>query len=214
MKLDKKPLQPHPRNPPTPSLQSFANSMASSIPKGSFATTDIFHSKNAHFLLSLKKQPTTQSQKSLQGFAQAKKGRKIIKAEEVIKVDNLEPGSARKAQGSIVRSNEQGQIQDLHRDTYQTKVRVNADQFMSTVSTAIDHFSANYGETLSMKTAVEYAPKFDYNLLEQESKELHKVYDPLKRKLKKQKKNLRLAQLKFDKLMANVNYTKQVRFAL
>lgn len=63
---------------------------------------------------------------------------------------------------------------------------------MSTIANAVDHFSANYGETLSMKTAVEYAPKYDYNLLEQENKELHKVYDPLKRKLKKHKKNLRL----------------------
>jgi hypothetical protein len=39
---------------------------------------------------------------------------------------------------------------------------------------AIDHFSVNYGETLNMKTAVEYAPKFDYNLLEAENKELRK----------------------------------------
>lgn len=40
-----------------------------------------------------------------------------------------------------------------------------------------------------MKTAVEYAPKFDYNLLEKENKELHKQYDPIKKELKKEKKN-------------------------
>lgn len=91
-------------------------------------------------------------------------------------------------------------------------VKVNAEQFMSTISTAIEHFSANYGETLNMKTAVEYAPKFDYNLLEAENKELHKQYDPVKKKFKKEKKNLRTVQLKYDKLMANVNYTKSVSF--
>ena len=62
---------------------------------------------------------------------------------------------------------------------------------MSTIGTAIDHFSANYGETLNMKTAVEYAPKFDYNLLEKENKELHKQYDPVKKELKREKKNYR-----------------------
>ncbi len=90
-------------------------------------------------------------------------------------------------------------------------VRVNADQFMATVSTAVDHFSANYGETLTLKTAVEYAPKFDYNVLEAENKELRRQYDPVKRKLKKQQVELRTVQLKYDKLMANVNYTKSVR---
>lgn len=89
-------------------------------------------------------------------------------------------------------------------------VRVNADQFMATISNAIDHFSANYGETLTLKTAVEYAPKYDYNLLEAENKELRRLYDPVKRKLKKEQQGLRTVQLKQDKLMANVNYTKSV----
>ena len=70
-------------------------------------------------------------------------------------------------------------------------MKVNAEQFISTIDTAIDHFSANYGETLNMKTGVEYAPKFDYNLLEKENKELHKVYDPIKKDLKKAKKTYR-----------------------
>ena len=74
----------------------------------------------------------------------------------------------------------------------------------------MENFSANYGETLTMKTAVEYAPKYDFNLLEKENKELHKSYDPVKKDLKKAKKNNREVQLKFDKLMANVNYTKSV----
>lgn len=63
-----------------------------------------------------------------------------------------------------------------------------------------------------MKTAVEYAPKFDFNLLEKENKDLHKVYDPIKKDLKKAKKNYREVQLKYDKLMANVNYTKSVSY--
>lgn len=62
-----------------------------------------------------------------------------------------------------------------------------------------------------MKTAVEYAPKFDYNILDNENKELRKEYDPVKKKLKRAKKNMREVQLKYDKLMANVNYTKSVR---
>ena len=62
-----------------------------------------------------------------------------------------------------------------------------------------------------MKTAVEYAPKFDYNLLEKENKELRKQYDPIKKELKKEKKNKNQVQLKYDKLMANVNYTKQLK---
>ena len=73
-----------------------------------------------------------------------------------------------------MRGNEQGNIQELHRETYQTQVKINSEQFASTIVSAIDHFSANYGETLNMKTSVEYAPKFDYNLLEKENKELHK----------------------------------------
>ena len=50
---------------------------------------------------------------------------------------------------------------------------------MNTVSSAIEHFSANYGENLNLKTNVDYAPKFDYNLLEKENKELMKQYEPL-----------------------------------
>jgi hypothetical protein len=78
------------------------------------------------------------------------------------------------------------------------------------MSMAIDHFSANYGDTLNMKTSVEYAPKYDHNLLEKENKELHKVYDPIKKELKKDKINQRNVMLKYDKLMANVNYTRSV----
>ena len=62
-----------------------------------------------------------------------------------------------------------------------------------------------------MKTGVEYAPKFDYDVLERENRELTKVYEPLKKELKKEKKNQRNVQLKYDKLMANVNYTRAVR---
>jgi hypothetical protein len=43
---------------------------------------------------------------------------------------------------------------------------------MTTLGTAIDHFSCNYGETLSMKNAAEFAPRYDYNLLELENQEL------------------------------------------
>lgn len=69
---------------------------------------------------------------------------------------------------------------------------------------AIDHFSSAYGETLNTKSgAVEYAPKFDYNLLEKENKDLRKQHDPLKKELKKEKKNYRMIQLKYDKLTAN-----------
>ena len=75
---------------------------------------------------------------------------------------------------------------------------------------AIDHFTANYGETLNVKTAIEYAPRYDYNLLEKENKELKKIYDPLKKELKKEIKNQKNVQLKYDKLMANVNYTRSV----
>ena len=52
---------------------------------------------------------------------------------------------------------------------------------------AIEHFSANYGETLNVKAAVEFAPKYDYNIQEKENKELRKVYEPLSKELKKEK---------------------------
>ena len=42
---------------------------------------------------------------------------------------------------------------------------------------AIEHFSAEYGDTLNTKPGaggVEYAPKYDYNILEKENKELKK----------------------------------------
>jgi hypothetical protein len=81
---------------------------------------------------------------------------------------------------------------------------------MATIDNAIEHFSANYGETLNMKTGVDYAPKFDYNNLEKENKELLKQYEPAKKELKREKKTHRNVQLKYDKLMANVNYTKSV----
>eukprot|EP00347_Sterkiella_histriomuscorum_P011320 403372904 len=166
---------------------------------------------------SLKKQGTiTASNKNLTHTLktqQTKKNRKKIQAEDFIKVDNLENGNSESVNkaGQNIRGNEQGQIQDLHFETYQKQVKVNAEQFISTIGTAIDHFSANYGETLTMKTAVEYAPKYDYNLLEKENNELHKQYDPIKKELKKAKKNHREVQLKYDKLMANVNYTKSLK---
>jgi hypothetical protein len=70
-------------------------------------------------------------------------------------------------------------------------VKTTADQFSNTLSSAIDHFSANYGETLNFKQAVEYAPKYDYDILEKENKKLRKQYDPLKKEVKKEKKNYR-----------------------
>lgn len=51
---------------------------------------------------------------------------------------------------------------------------------MSTLSHAIEHFSANYGEALNLKPPVEYAPKYDYDVLDKEKRELLKVYDPLR----------------------------------
>ena len=74
---------------------------------------------------------------------------------------------------------------------------------------AVEHFAVNYGET--MKAAVEYAPRYDYNILEGENKEMKKVWEPLKKEVKREKKNQRFVQLKFDKLMANVNYTRALR---
>jgi hypothetical protein len=56
---------------------------------------------------------------------------------------------------------------------------------------AIEHFTANYGETLNIKNTVEFAPKFDYNVLEKENRELRKQYDPIKKDLKKEKKKHR-----------------------
>ncbi|CDW87745.1 UNKNOWN [Stylonychia lemnae] len=203
----------------------------SAVGKGSFQTENIGHYKgnhnynsnnnhhgnsNAHPVIikigSLRRQNTTQSSKNTHALKtqQSKKNRKKIKAEDAIKVDHLEVNDANKQQQNM-RGNEQGLIQELHKETYQTLVKINAEQFASTITTAIEHFSANYGETLNMKTAVEYAPKFDYNLLEKENKELHKQYDPIKKELKKEKKNNRNVQMKYDKLMANVNYTKQLK---
>lgn len=62
-----------------------------------------------------------------------------------------------------------------------------------------------------MKIAVEYAPRFDYNLLEKENKELRKQHDPIKKELKKERKNQKNIQLKYDKLMIHVNYTRSVK---
>lgn len=38
-----------------------------------------------------------------------------------------------------------------------------------------------------MKPAIEYAPKYDYDVLEKEKKDLLKIYDPLHKELKKMK---------------------------
>ncbi len=57
---------------------------------------------------------------------------------------------------------------------------------------------------------MEYAPKFDYEILEKENRELRKVCDPLMKEVKKERKNYRNVQIKNDKLLANVNYTKSV----
>jgi len=75
---------------------------------------------------------------------------------------------------------------------------------------AVQHFSAEYGEKVAVKTGVEFAPKFDYIQLEKEHKELKKVFDPLTKELNKLKAQNRLSLAKYSKLMANVNYTKSV----
>ena len=57
---------------------------------------------------------------------------------------------------------------------------------------------------------MEYAPKYDYDILDKENKEILKIYEPLSQELKKLKKNYRNVQANFQKLSSNINYTKSV----
>lgn len=57
---------------------------------------------------------------------------------------------------------------------------------------------------------MEFAPKFDYDLMEKENKEILKVYEPLYNERKGLKRNLKQLQSKHSKLEANINFTKQV----
>lgn len=49
----------------------------------------------------------------------------------------------------------------------------------------MEHFTANYGEALNTKPPVEYAPKYDYDVLEKEKKNLIKTKEPLQKELRK-----------------------------
>jgi archaellum component FlaC len=69
----------------------------------------------------------------------------------------------------------------------------------------------NYGDNLTIKNAVEYAPKFDYEVLEKENKEIMKTYEPVTNELKKLKRNYKHVQEKYNKLQANNNFTKTVK---
>jgi hypothetical protein len=72
------------------------------------------------------------------------------------------------------------------------QAKQNADQFELTIASAIQHFGTEYGDTLIAKGGVEFAPKFDYEILEKENKEVMKVYEPLNTELKKMKKNQKI----------------------
>ena len=114
----------------------------------------------------------------------------------------------------LVRDEEQGNIKELHKDNYQKRVRVSAEQLQSTLESSLDHFSHKYGEKMQFKQAIEYAPKFDFNIQEKENKELRKVYDPLKKELKRQRAANKEALVLYNKLQANVNYTNSVTLSL
>lgn len=82
---------------------------------------------------------------------------------------------------------------------------------MCQVDRAITHFATNYGETLNMKSTVDFAPKYDYNILEKENKELRKQHEPLTAQLKRDKAHLKLVYSKFNRLQANATYTKDMK---
>ena len=115
--------------------------------------------------------------------------------------------------GSKTRSKKPGQ--DSASASFSDNILINREQLFQSLNVGIDHFGTKYGDpSTATRTMIEWAPKFDYQVLEKENAELRKTYDPLKAELSKEKNSYRLVLAKYNKLQASVNYTNAVSLFL
>jgi hypothetical protein len=78
----------------------------------------------------------------------------------------------------------------------------------------IDHFGCKYGEKLDQTGGVEFAPKFEFDKLEEENKGLREVYEPMTQEHRELRTTFKTSQVTYNRLKANMTLKQDVSSTL